>query len=290
MQFKIIVGACAVLIVVFVFASVILREPDRMVGQTAAFEARQIEAGAELYQTHCANCHGENGRAQVCYNAQNDKIPCAGIPLSNIKFVCTEASGQTEVSFSEIKRYLQTAITDGNSKHDLSVIGQVKGGALSASEIENLTAFIANWVQGEHISHLCYFTPTPYPYPRSVAELPQGDSKTGETLYEITYGCAACHGSKDVVDSNLVGPWGGAWIDTAASRKSGYTAADYLYESILLPSAFIAPECPTGPCVGPPSMMPANFGQRISPQDMADLLAYLLGTADFESRTLIEFP
>jgi hypothetical protein len=64
-----------------------------------------------------------------------------------------------------------------------------------------------------------------------------------------------------------------------ATRVEGYTATDYLYESILEPNAFITEQCPTGPCLGPPSAMPANFAERMatSPQDLADIMAYLLG-------------
>ena len=59
----------------------------------------------------------------------------------------------------------------------------------------------------------------------------------------------------------------------------GYTADEYVYESILNPSAFIVPECPTGPCAGPPSAMPDNFPLRMSenPQDLRDIMVYLLG-------------
>jgi hypothetical protein len=64
-----------------------------------------------------------------------------------------------------------------------------------------------------------------------------------------------------------------------ATRVEGMDAATYVYHSILYPSDHIAPECPTGPCAGPPSAMPANFGARMgeNPQDMADMLAVLLG-------------
>ena len=99
----------------------------------------------------------------------------------------------------------------------------------------------------------------------------------------MTYGCSACHGQLDVEGSNAVGPWAGSFADLGDVRVEGYTAADYLYESILLPSAYISPDCPTGPCAGPPSAMPANFGTRMTIQDMSDVMAYLLGTSTFES-------
>ncbi|MBK8430735.1 MAG: hypothetical protein IPL28_05370 [Chloroflexi bacterium] len=61
-----------------------------------------------------------------------------------------------------------------------------------------------------------------------------------------------------------------------------------VYESILLPWAFTAPECPAGACA--PQGMPNNFGQRLSLQDMADILAYTLNTTTFESNVEIEYP
>ena len=53
-----------------------------------------------------------------------------------------------------------------------------------------------------------------------------------------------------------------------------------VYESILYPNAHIAEECPSGPCVGPPSAMPANFGQDMNTngqQDLADVMTFILG-------------
>jgi hypothetical protein len=47
----------------------------------------------------------------------------------------------------------------------------------------------------------------------------------------------------------------------------------YIYESILHPGDFLAPECPTGPCT---NQMPPNFGDRMEFQDMADVIAFLM--------------
>jgi hypothetical protein len=53
------------------------------------------------------------------------------------------------------------------------------------------------------------------------------------------------------------------------------SAAQYAYESLLFPGAFIAAVC-TGddPCE-PPGPMPV-YGEVLSPQEMADLISYLL--------------
>jgi hypothetical protein len=82
--------------------------------------------------------------------------------------------------------------------------------------------------------------------------------------------------------------------DEAGGRIPGYTAADYIYESILLPNAHIAPDCLIGrPAADPalePSTMPGNFGERMTEQDMADVIAYILGITEFESNVEVQYP
>ena len=55
----------------------------------------------------------------------------------------------------------------------------------------------------------------------------------------------------------------------AATTRPGYSAEMYLYESIVDPGAFAAEGQRAG-------IMPANFGQRMSDQELADLVAYLM--------------
>ena len=122
---------------------------------------------------------------------------------------------------------------------------------------------------------MCDFTPIAhFDWSNFVTDLPTGDQSKGKELYEVIYGCAACHGDPRIEGSNAVGPWSGNFKNLD-DRKVGYAAADYVYESILNPSAFLSPDCPTGPCSGPPSAMPDNFGMRMSYQDIADIMAYL---------------
>ena len=105
------------------------------------------------------------------------------------------------------------------------------------------------------------------------------DPTRGAELYALTYGCQACHGTLDGLVPAALGPSLLEIETVGATRVEGMDAATYVYHSILFPSDHIAPECPTGPCGGPPSAMPANFGARMgeNPQDMADILAVLLG-------------
>lgn len=105
--------------------------------------------------------------------------------------------------------------------------------------------------------------------------LPIGKAARGERLYAGTYGCSACHGDPKVPDSNNIGPHLGGIGDKAGSRVKDLRAEQYLYESIIEPDAFIAPECKGGvPCEAPTAM--PEYSSLVTVQDAADLLAYLL--------------
>lgn len=289
MQIKIVIGTVAFMLTMIVFGYAALREPARMEAYQAAELARKIEKGADLYYSNCATCHGEQGRAEVCYDAAGEQIGCAGLSLNNADLLCGEPSARLgDMQWNGTKyQYINATITTGRAQNGMPTWGAPFGGPLEPYQIDYVTNFVLNWETFEMCSEP---TPTPIPWPDSVASLPEGDAAAGETHYNLTYGCAACHGDLNEAGSNAVGPWAGDFKDVGATRIDGYTSADYLYESILHPSDFISPDCPSGPCAGPPSAMPANFGQRMTPQDMADVMAYLLGEPTFEGNQTITYP
>jgi cytochrome c2 len=92
----------------------------------------------------------------------------------------------------------------------------------------------------------------------------KGSPAKGKELFN-SQACNACHSIAK--DQKLVGPsMYGIW-NTAATRKPGLSAKDYLQESILNPSAFVVDTYPAG-------VMPATYAQSLSAQQIADLLAY----------------
>lgn len=131
------------------------------------------------------------------------------------------------------------------------------------------------------------WTPTPSPGPvitlaEQVSKLPAGDAAAGEAAVTAR-GCVACHIAADPAVA-LVGPaWqaaqsqdGKGIADHAGARwgEAGYTgraasAQEYLYESIVNPTAYLV--------AGFQPAMPANYGQLLSPQELADIMAYLSG-------------
>jgi cytochrome c551/c552 len=98
---------------------------------------------------------------------------------------------------------------------------------------------------------------------RVAALLAIGKATDGQLVIN-QYGCHVCH----TVQVAGVGP---SWVGIAAraaTRRPPMSAADYLYESIIDPSAYLVP--------GYQNLMPADFAQRMSDQELADVLAYLL--------------
>jgi len=87
--------------------------------------------------------------------------------------------------------------------------------------------------------------------------------------------CFACHVIPGVTTAvGQVGPnLSNIGVD-AATRIPDYTAEQYIRESLLDPNAFIAPECPTGPCL--PNLMVQNLGDTLTPEEIDTLVAYLV--------------
>lgn len=100
--------------------------------------------------------------------------------------------------------------------------------------------------------------------PVSVESLPAGDAVNGEALFR-SEGCFACHALQP--DESGVGPS----LAGVAARAAGHgdPAGAYLVESIVDPGAFVVEGFQDG-------VMPPNYGQRLSAQQLADLVAFLM--------------
>lgn len=281
MQVKIIIGTIAFMISMMVLGYAALREPGRLERYTGARQGRQIEAGADLFNGSCATCHGVNGKAEECYDASTgEPIGCIGLPLNYAPLLCGEPSLRMEaMNWQGAKfSFIQATIASGRYGTQMPTWSDQFGGPLRSDQIVDLTQYVLNWETEE----LCSQPLIVYDWQETVDEFkaafPEGDAARGEELF-LSYGCTGCHGNLEDETSALVGPFLGNIAETGAERIDGYTAPDYVYESVLDPSAFISPDCPTGPCIGPPSAMPGNFALRMgeNPQDLADLMTFLLG-------------
>jgi nitric oxide reductase subunit C len=97
--------------------------------------------------------------------------------------------------------------------------------------------------------------------------LPAGDAGGGEQVFTGEGGCSACHSLASGV--RIVGPSLSGVASRAATLKADYSAEMYLYESVAYPDAYVAEGFQR-------SIMPAGFKQRLSEQQLADLVAFLM--------------
>lgn len=101
--------------------------------------------------------------------------------------------------------------------------------------------------------------------PTEAPASPAGDVGNGEALFGAN-GCSGCHSTGS---NRVVGPGLSGIGTTGGSRVAGLSADQYLNDSIVAPDDFIVEGFPQG-------LMPGTFGETLSEQDVADLVAYLI--------------
>ena len=286
MQVKVVIGTIAFMLTMIILGYAALREPERLEHFTAAREGRTIETGAKLYIDNCATCHGVEAKAEECYDSAGNSITCQGLPLNNYFLVCGDAPARLEQTRFEgtKQQFVERTIAAGRSGTVMPPWSVRYGGPMRDDQVLNVAAYVLNFENDE----FCAQEPISFDWPDSVDDFltmdsedfvaAPGDAANGATVY-TSYACNSCHGNVDETGSNQIGPWLGEIAEVGATRVEGQTASQYVYESILHPNDYIAPDCATGPCVGPPSAMVQDLAFRMSsnPQDMVDLLAYLVG-------------
>ena len=94
--------------------------------------------------------------------------------------------------------------------------------------------------------------------------LANADPVRGEALISQLE-CAACHIAASSVG---VAPSFDGVATRAETRRPPLTAAEYIYESITHPTAFVVS--------GFSGSMPQNFAERLSDEQLGDIMAYLL--------------
>jgi mono/diheme cytochrome c family protein len=170
---------------------------------------------------------------------------------------------------------------------------QTAGGPLRDDQIEDITAYILNWDKGSEWTLDDFFAVEQYGKPLADGSVPQGppkvvagtdvdailstieadaivgDAANGESLYEgVTYGCSGCH-LNGAAAPNTVGTWSRVQDERLTLPQfADYTEAQYLIESIVRPDDYVVDGYNSG-------AMPVNFGERLSAQELADIVAYL---------------
>lgn len=102
-----------------------------------------------------------------------------------------------------------------------------------------------------------------------LADLPEGNAERGAELFTQSINgapaCSTCHTLDGTV---LVGPTLQGYGETAETRVSDLSAQEYTHVSIVQPAAYLVS--------GFGNSMYNQYAQRLTPQEIADLIAYLL--------------
>ena len=274
MKGSIVLGTLALLGLIGALLYITVTEIDRMQTARVAYASRAVESGALEFENRCRSCHGPQGKGTPLAPALNSADLFNGARLNAAGF-----SGSVE-------DFVRGTISAGrpvpsagtNYPQRMPTWSDRFGGPLRDDQVDALVAFVMNWEDRA----LAEATAAPaLPPGESVGmdiaqTLPEGDAENGRTLAEGPLGCAACHTLSTVgpawagdATTPGVGTRAAARIDEGGYNGAATTADAYLLESIVDPNAYLVSGFAA-------NLMPADFGGRLTPQDAADLIAYML--------------
>lgn len=184
---------------------------------------------------------------------------------------------------------------------------QTTGGPLRDDQLQNIVTYIMNWDKGddwtiEDALAVQQYSRVPGlggggsemapPVGTDVVAILQrieeqgieGDAARGQGLYEggemtgrnVRLGCAGCHAGGAAAPMTE-GTWDRILNERLAEAQfADYSPEQYFVESVVLPGEYVVEGYAAG-------AMPANYGEQMALQDMADILAYIRTTATAES-------
>jgi mono/diheme cytochrome c family protein len=272
---QILLGALMVLVTSTIVLMYGFNEQARMAEAAKAAQGRAIEQGAALFEQQCSRCHGTQGMGipGLCPPLNDrhffdDRLKEVGWSGTQEDYIVATASSGRLVS-------TRPQLFPGQGMPAMPAFSQSYGGPLREDQIRTIAAFIMNWKDTATLVQLPEAPKGPTVGTDITKQLPEGDAKTGEALAN-TLGCTACH---------IAAPTGPAWmakdgqpgIGTRAEARftqpdyqgKAKDAHQYLFESIVSPNTYVVPNFP-------PGVMPQNYGNTLTDQDLANIIAYLL--------------
>ncbi len=273
---KIILGILAVMLSLALLLFIGLIDGPRMEAQTGNWDGRSIEKGAEIFANNCATCHGAEGQGNPG-------------PALNSRYFFTQRL--TDVGFTGSQQdYIELTVAAGRpSKVNaqwgvmMATWGHEYGGPLRADQVVHVSAYIMNWQESalQQTAETDPWIPfqdtpskgSPYGDGAVIAEpaQPTGEPRPPQELF-ATMACSGCHVlDQPQTDTNrgAVGPNMGNLAEEAGQFVAGQTGEEYVHNSIVNPNDFIVPGYQ-------PNIMPQNFAERMSEDEINGMVAWLL--------------
>ncbi|NDJ55089.1 MAG: cytochrome c [Chloroflexi bacterium] len=272
----------------------IINEPARMDTFTAQYDGRSIQRGAAQFREACAECHGMNGEGVL------GRGPSLARPdLHNGQRLAELGwAGSLDEYFRQTISAGRPIYTEELYNGPMPAWSQEYGGPLRGDEVEDLVAFVANWGAGDLPTPDPDLIPTQPPAADEggdeelIAEAVEianaiaagelvGDAARGETLVSAggvgsvdgtALGCQGCH---VIEGSQLIGPnYAGIaarvpYDDFEVPEGVDDPQIYYLVESIWVPGNYIVAGFEG-------LVMPNQFPNLLTEQDMADIVAFML--------------
>jgi len=241
------------------------------------------------------------------YDAAVAEAESEGNPLILTNYLASDADRLNQMAWGgDLRSYLTTTLIHGRpgsgnvwDGNIMAAWSQIAGGPLREDQIDDLVNYMLNWDQEEWTLEDLYAV-NQFGKLKADAALAgsgasdvmvigtnveeataatialTGDPVRGEALYNggerteagIRLGCSSCHlGGAQAPATELT------WEVVNNERLldpalAGYTAEQYLVESIIRPNDYVVETYASG-------VMPANYGDQFTAQDMADVIAYL---------------
>jgi mono/diheme cytochrome c family protein len=275
---KIGLGIASLLLTIVVLLFLGIIEERRMEAQTANWDGREIEKGAELYANNCYNCHGMDGKG----------LPGVA-PALNSKYFFTQRLNDIGWT-GPLHDYVALSVAAGRPSRVQSQWVQMMptwssrfGGPFRDDQVEAVTAFVLNWEEdalqqgtAENPDPWVHFLDAPSRAvadgeegaPGAVAPEPIGPRPPQE-LFNVM-GCLGCHNLDQPQTPDNRGPVGpnlGNLHETAGTH--GEDPVSYVHNSIVNPNVYISEGYMAG-------IMPANFGERMTDEEIDALVEWLL--------------
>lgn len=265
-NFEILLGTILISVTSVILIIYALNEPQRMARAAEEQQAQAIEVGAYLFELNCSGCHGLKGEGVTGLAPPlNDRrfftnrLKEVGWPGSLEDYIISTVSGGRLTS-TRLDQYV------GNTplgQPAMPAWSDQYGGPLRPDQIHDIAQFILNWEATALGQAQIEVLPTPTPRPEEAAD----PVARGRLVYNER-GCGGCH-TIDGLSAGIVGPNLTQIGAVAETRAPGVAAADYIRQSILDPNAFVVEDFPN-------NVMPPNFSELITPEQLDDLIAFLL--------------
>ncbi len=276
---KIALGILAVLIAIGVLLFLGVIEEQRMEAQTANWDGRGVEKGAEIFANNCANCHGPDGKG----------LPGVA-PALHSKYFFTQRLNDVSWTGS-LHDYVALTVAAGRPSkvttqwaQHMPTWSQRFGGPFRDDQVNNVTAFVLNWEE-DALQQGTAENPDPWqPFadapsrgvasdgsaPAEAAPEPTGPLPPQELF--VSMGCSGCHNLDLPQDANNRGPVGpnlGNLYEVAGTFVPGEDGPTYVHNSIVNPNAYVVEGYMSG-------IMPQNFAERMSEEEINSLVEWLL--------------